>query len=98
MALWLRMVSSWAFGPVCGYPSLGTFMRKVLWQKSLGPDFRYVVGNAKSGSKPSCGLNAKARRVAGRNLVLYDNYKRESQVFGCGESCKWLVKMDYWPD
>ena len=51
-----------------GTPSPGYFLAQSVVMKRLRSGLRYVVGHTWSGPKPFCGLNAKARRVAGLNL------------------------------
>lgn len=52
-------------------PSPGYFLAQSLVRKRLRSGLRYVVGIPRSGPKPFCGLNAKARRVAGLQSLLY---------------------------
>ena len=55
-------------GLVHEYPLPGVLSAQSLVMKRLRSGLRYVVGHTSSGPKPFCGLNAKARRVAGLNL------------------------------
>jgi hypothetical protein len=58
-------------GLVHEHPSLGYFLAQSLVMKRLRSGLRYVLGHTWSGPKPFCGLNAKARRLAGLTSLLY---------------------------
>jgi hypothetical protein len=58
-------------GLVHGYPLPGYFLAQNFVGKRLRSGLRYGMRHTWSGPKPFCGLNAKARLVAGLISLLY---------------------------